>query len=387
MKRFYAVFVLVFLFHSQILSQTVSEGVYIIRLAANPSFVVGINGKVQSGANIVLQTNSGADSQKWRIVHNNGAIILACVANSNCAMDIWGGKPKAGSNIACYSKHDGNNQKWYAEKYGNGYVLRSALNKNYVLDLDHAIAKNGQNILLWPEHKGEGQIWKLERVNGYDGKNNKSSEDKVVDAFNKFFNGANSPTSDTASNSHIAPSSGSAKVQNPSNPTSAKEQFDLAVDYYYGFNGKKVNKAEAVKWWRKAADQGHTHAQFCLGVCYYDGEGVQQNYAEAVKWLRKAADQGYASAQYYLGVCFDKGLGVKQNYAEAVKWWRKAAEQGKASAQYNLGMCYATGDGVQQNYAEAVKWLEKAKTNPKATEVLKKDIAKAIDLIKKVWIK
>lgn len=199
MKRFYVVFVLVFLFHSQILSQTVSEGVYIIRLAANPSFVVGVNGKVQSEANIVLQTNSGADSQKWRIVHSNGAIILACVANSNCAMDIWGGKPKAGSNIACYSKHDGNNQKWYAEKYGNGYLLRSALNKNYVLDLDHAIAKDGQNILLWPEHKGEGQIWKLERVAADDGKNNKSSEDNVVDAFNKFFNGANSPSSNSAS--------------------------------------------------------------------------------------------------------------------------------------------------------------------------------------------
>ena len=46
-------------------------------------------------------------------------------------------------------------------------------------------------------------------------------------------------------------------------------------------------------------------------------EGVPQNYAEAVKWYRLAADQGDASAQFNLGVMYDKGQGVPQDYAEA----------------------------------------------------------------------
>jgi TPR repeat protein len=51
-----------------------------------------------------------------------------------------------------------------------------------------------------------------------------------------------------------------------------------------------------VKWFRKAAEQGHAPAQYNLGVCYYYGNGVPQNYREAVRWIRKAAEQGHADA-------------------------------------------------------------------------------------------
>ena len=45
------------------------------------------------------------------------------------------------------------------------------------------------------------------------------------------------------------------------------------------------------------AEQGIAAAQFNLGVMYDNGEGVPENDAEAVKWYRKAADQGDADAQ------------------------------------------------------------------------------------------
>ena len=38
-------------------------------------------------------------------------------------------------------------------------------------------------------------------------------------------------------------------------------------------------------------------------------EGVPQNYAEALKWYRLAADQGDADAQYNLGVMYANGQG------------------------------------------------------------------------------
>ena len=50
---------------------------------------------------------------------------------------------------------------------------------------------------------------------------------------------------------------------------------------------------------------------------YFHGKGVPQDYAEAVKWFRLAADQGDAGAQSILGVMYDEGHGVPQDYAEA----------------------------------------------------------------------
>jgi uncharacterized protein len=118
--------------------------------------------------------------------------------------------------------------------------------------------------------------------------------------------------------------------------------------------------AEAVKWFRKAAEQGDAIAQYNLALMYRDGEGVTQDDAEAVKWFRKAAEQGVANAQYNLALRYDKGKGVTQDYAEAAKWFRKAAKQGNASAQSNLGVMYFNGEGVTQDVAEALKWYRKA---------------------------
>ena len=42
--------------------------------------------------------------------------------------------------------------------------------------------------------------------------------------------------------------------------------------------GIPQNLSEALKWYRKAADQGHAKAQNDLGVLYYEGEGVPKNY-------------------------------------------------------------------------------------------------------------
>ena len=142
----------------------------------------------------------------------------------------------------------------------------------------------------------------------------------------------------------------------------AAAQFVLGLKYTIG-DGVTKDYAEAVKWFRKGAEQGHADAQNMLGSCYYFGsnrDGVAPNYAEAVKWYRKAADQGDARSQSDLGSCYYNGNGVAQDYAEAVKWFRKAAEQGDAAAQGILGSCYYNGNGVGQDCAEAIKWLRKA---------------------------
>ena len=55
---------------------------------------------------------------------------------------------------------------------------------------------------------------------------------------------------------------------------------------------------------------------------------MQQSDAEAVKWYRKPAEQGQAKAQNDLGLMYEDGRGVQQSDVEAIKWYRKAGEQG-----------------------------------------------------------
>ena len=76
---------------------------------------------------------------------------------------------------------------------------------------------------------------------------------------------------------------------------------------------------------------------------YVEGQGVRQDDAQAVQWYRKAAEQGDAKAQSNLGLMYYNGQGVRQDYIQAVQWYRKAAEQGLADAQYNLGVAYVKG--------------------------------------------
>jgi DNA-binding NtrC family response regulator len=117
--------------------------------------------------------------------------------------------------------------------------------------------------------------------------------------------------------------------------TDLENWFQTGEKYYY--KGLPHNYAEAVKWFRMAAERGHAQAQWHLGVCHADGLGVAQDEAEAVKWYLMAAEQGLAEAQNDLGVCYHNGQGVPRDYAEAAKWYRKAAEQGNNAAQSNLG--------------------------------------------------
>ena len=70
-------------------------------------------------------------------------------------------------------------------------------------------------------------------------------------------------------------------------------------------------------------------AQNNLGVMYDKGYGVVKDYEQALRWYRKAAEQRDAWAQFNLGVMYDNGKGVPKDYKEALRWFRKACQTGK----------------------------------------------------------
>lgn len=156
---------------------------------------------------------------------------------------------------------------------------------------------------------------------------------------------------------------------NASRTTDPKEQFEIGEDYYYN----DENYTEALKWYRKSAEQGYAPAQYELGYMYYEGKSIKQDYTEAFKWFRKSADQGNAKAQKTLGTMYFLGEGVAKNSSEAVNWYRKSAEQGYKYAQYDLGRMYEYGNGITQDYSMAIEWYQKAakQGHEKASEALK----------------
>jgi len=117
---------------------------------------------------------------------------------------------------------------------------------------------------------------------------------------------------------------------------------------------------DAIRWFRKAAEQGHAGAQLLLGAMYVSGEGVAKDTAEAARWYRKAAEQGHAGAQLLLCAIYSLGEDVAKDTAEKARWCRMAAKQGHAIAQESLGTMYATGEGVAEDNAEAMIWYRKA---------------------------
>jgi TPR repeat protein len=66
--------------------------------------------------------------------------------------------------------------------------------------------------------------------------------------------------------------------------------------------GVKRDYNESAIWWKMAAEQGDSNAQYCLGRMYRYGHGVEQDAKEAFKWFKLAAEQGDTTAQSYLAM-------------------------------------------------------------------------------------
>lgn len=131
-----------------------------------------------------------------------------------------------------------------------------------------------------------------------------------------------------------------------------------------GWAGVTKNAEIAVEWYRKAAEQGFSVAQYNLAVCLENGEGCREDSVEAVEWYRKAAEQGHPEAQNNLGYCLEHGVGCDENKAEAFKWYKKSAEQNIADAQNMTGRFLEEGwGGIEKSEEEAVEWYRRAANN------------------------
>ena len=173
----------------------------------------------------------------------------------------------------------------------------------------------------------------------------------------------------------------------------------LGWRYQYVKGVGAQNYEEAIKWYRKAAEQGHADAQANLRVLSARGgapalrsEQINTDDVQAVRLdyrstpteeinfdgrhtisrsfgrhnvrtflhYQRAAQQGDTTAQNNIGVMYANGIGVDQDHEEAINWFRQAGQQGDTTAQNSIGVMYANGIGVDKDYRQAFHWFNQA---------------------------
>ena len=85
----------------------------------------------------------------------------------------------------------------------------------------------------------------------------------------------------------------------------------------------------------KRALAGDANAQQALGDRYRLGIGVKQNGAQAIRFYKMAAEQGVPEAQFALAEIYRYPEAGTPDYTEAARWYRRAADEGLPEAQFN----------------------------------------------------
>ena len=103
----------------------------------------------------------------------------------------------------------------------------------------------------------------------------------------------------------------------------------LGHQYYGGTGVVTQNLAEARRLYTKAAEGGDARAQVCLAVMCEKGEGGPRSPAEAMDWYRRAAENGVADAQYRMGIhAWENRDADTGALAEAKSWFDRARISG-----------------------------------------------------------
>ena len=127
---------------------------------------------------------------------------------------------------------------------------------------------------------------------------------------------------------------------------------------------------------RYLGNSGLKVSEITYGNWLTHGSQIEKDQAEALLWYRAAADQSLPQAQHNIGRILAFAPKFKDP-EEALKWWTRAAEQNHPGAQTALGIALHEGLGTAQDLVSAATWFAVAKSeDPEAarrhSEVLSK---------------
>lgn len=190
---------------------------------------------------------------------------------------------------------------------------------------------------------------------------------------------------------NIFPTDSDVFLRTCANKRNTKAMIGLA--YYYRFyNSDGRDFAEALRYYRQAAESGDSEAQYLLGRFLvmknllkrernkvirwwdsalekglssatteeFDEEGHKNERAEAMRWLNAAGEEGSCDALRLLSSMYHRGLLVLSESATAVKLLARAAEMDDVMSQALLGVIFLEGIGVEKEEKKGIEYLELA---------------------------
>ena len=110
-----------------------------------------------------------------------------------------------------------------------------------------------------------------------------------------------------------------------SKPENEDMKKELKNEKDFKIANKKIKKSVVLEL-EKEAEEGDLDAQFCLGNYYFisdKGRDNEENNKKAFKWYKKAAENGLSEAQYNLANFYMNGLGTEESRDDAFEWYKK----------------------------------------------------------------
>jgi Sel1 repeat len=99
------------------------------------------------------------------------------------------------------------------------------------------------------------------------------------------------------------------------------------------------------------------------------GAGGAPDAVRAFTVMRRAAELGHTQAEFNVAAMLDSGRGAPRDVAQAAVWYARAAAGGNHRAAFNLGQLYESGEGVPVNVDLSRAWYS-ASELPAAREHL-----------------
>lgn len=144
---------------------------------------------------------------------------------------------------------------------------------------------------------------------------------------------------------------------------------DSLAHLYINGQGMPQDVSRAMTWFRKAAEQNHADAQYNLaveyhraaGASYLGGAGADADRATALMWLQRSANQGFVMAGAFLGRLYTEGYpGLPRDYGLALQWLNWASLHGDQTATARLGLMSLAGEGVPKDGTRGLALLTAA---------------------------
>jgi TPR repeat protein len=123
---------------------------------------------------------------------------------------------------------------------------------------------------------------------------------------------------------------------------SGEALFNLAEQAYYG-KGMVANPALAIDYYEQAFEYGVPGAALALGAIYEEGdEGVIADHGSAVRWYKRAVEEGDVLAGFYWGQLALNDSSTEYDLACGVYWLQWSAILGERCASEALAELYGS---------------------------------------------